>query len=296
MKNLQSKSYIMKKILFPLIVALTIVSTQSASAWGVLGHRTIAAIAEKHLTPEAKAATEKYLKASLPSVALWMDRTASWTKKRKGHIPGYEQTSTWHTLVVDERYRVSSVQTPKGSGNLVPSLKMCVENLKNYRNLTDSAVVVNLKCIVHMVGDMHCPTHIYYLEFPDCFQSPKDANGKRTPARDRMNVYYNDKKMTYHSFWDGVGITQIYPEHSKDYNYYAKAFDKGSAKQKAKFCKGDINDWVHVSAKSCRPVYNNVKAGDHLDRDFILSFSKNTQRQCLKAGCRLAHILNECFK
>ena len=286
----------MKKIVVLLVSVAAICLAERASAWGVLGHRTIACIAEKHLTPEAKAATEKYLNASLPSVALWMDRTASWTKKRKGHIPGYEQTSTWHTLVVDEKYRVSKEQTPKGSGNLVPNLTKCIENLKNYRNLTDSAVVVNLKCVVHMMGDMHCPTHIYFLEFPDCFQSPKDANGKRTPARDRMTVYYDGKKMTYHSFWDGVGITQIYPEHSEDYNYYANAFDKGSAKQKAKFCKGDIDAWVHDSAKNCRPVYNNVKAGDELNRDFVLSYSKMTQRQCLKAGCRLAYILNECFK
>ena len=271
-------------------------SVQSVSAWAVLGHRTVASIAEKNLTPEAKAATDKYLKASLPSVALWMDKTASWTKKRKDHIPGWEQTSTWHTLVVDEKYRVSDVRTPKGSGNLVPSVKMCIENLKNYRNLSDSAVVVNLKCLIHMMGDMHCPTHIYYLEFPDCFQSPKDANGKRTPARDRMIVYFNDKKMTYHSFWDGVGITQIYPEHRTDYEFYAEKFGAASAKQKAKLCKGGIDDWVHDSAKSCRPVYNNVKAGDHLDRDFILSYSKITQKQCLKAGCRLAHILNEIFK
>ena len=279
-----------------LTMFLLALSAQSVSAWGVLGHRTIAAIAENHLTPEAKAATDKYLGTSLPKVALWMDRTASWTKKRKGHIPGWEQTSTWHTLVVDEKCRVSDVRTPKGSGNLVPSVKMCIENLNNYRNLTDSAVVVNLKCLVHMMGDMHCPTHIYFLEFPDCFQSPKDANGKRTPARDRMSVYYNDKKMTYHSFWDGPAINAIYPEYKSDYLYYAKAFDKASAKQKAKFCKGSINDWVHDSAKSCRPVYNNVKAGDHLDRDFILSYSKITQKQCLKAGCRLAHILNEVFK
>ena len=271
-------------------------SAQSVSAWGTLGHRTIATIAENHLTPEAKAATDKYLNGSLTSVALWMDRTASWNKKRKSYIPGWDLTSVWHTLVVDEKCRPSSTTTPKGSGKLVPGLKMCVENLKNYRNLTDSAVVVNLKCVIHMLGDMHCPTHIYFLEFPDCFPGPKDANGKRRPARDRINVYYKDKKMTYHSFWDGVGISEIYPEHSKDYKFYAEKFGKASPKQKAKACKGDIDDWVYDSAKSCRPVYNNVKAGDHLDRDFILLYSKITQKQCLKAGCRLAHILNECFK
>ena len=183
----------MKKLLLISVCAL-VLCVYEAEAWGVLGHRAIAEIAEQNLTPEAKSATKKYLNASLPEVALWMDRTASWTKKRKGHIPGWELTSVWHTLVVDEKYRVSSKTTPKGSGKLVPALKMCIDNLKNYRNLTDSAVVVNLKCVVHMMGDMHCPTHIYYLEFPDCFRGEKDANGKRTPARDRIPVYFNDKK------------------------------------------------------------------------------------------------------
>ena len=286
--NLMKRSFVIAVIMLFCIF--------DADAWGVLGHRTIAAIAEENLTPEAKAATEKYLNASLPSVALWMDQAASWNKKRKNYIPGWELTSLWHTLVVDEKHQVSSKTTPKGSGKLVPGLKMCVENLKNYRNLTDSAVVVNLKCVIHMMGDMHCPTHIYYLEFPDCFRGEKDADGKRTPARDRIPVYFNDKKMTYHSFWDGVGISQIYPEKSKDYKFYAEKFGKASAKQKAKACKGGIDDWVHDSAKNCRQVYNNVKAGDHLDRDFILSYSKMTQKQCLKGGCRLAHILNECFK
>lgn len=286
----------MKRFVITLVAIAAMFSAESVLAWGGLGHKTIACIAEKHLTPEAKEATQKYLNASLPSVSLWMDRTASWTRKRKGHIPGWEQTSTWHTLVVDEKYRVSTEQSPKGSGNLVPNLKQCIENLKNYRNLTDSAVVVNLKCVIHMMGDMHCPTHIYYLEFPDCFPGPKDANGKRKPARDRIPVYYNGKKMTYHSFWDGPGITAIYPDHSKDFEYYAEMFDKATPKQRTKFCKGGIDDWVRDSAKSCRSVYNNVKSGDELDRDFILSYSKMTQRQCLKAGCRLAYVLNECFK
>lgn len=286
----------MKKLIAILVTVAAICSVQSASAWAVLGHKTVAQIAENNLTPEAKAAVQKYLNASLPSVSVWMDLTASWNKKRKNYIPGWNQTSVWHTLVVDKKYRVSPVQTPNGSGKLVPGLKMCVENLKNYKKLTDSAVVVNLKCVIHMLGDMHCPTHIYYLEFPDCFRSEKDANGKRRPARDRMPVYYKGRKMTYHAFWDGVGIMAIYPEHYKDYEYYANAIDKASPRQKAKFCKGGIDDWVHDSAKNCRPVYDKVKAGDELDRDFILSYSKMTKMQVLKGGCRLAHILNECFK
>ena len=73
----------MKKIVILLFVAASVFSVQQVSAWAGLGHMASAQIAEKHLTPEAKAVTQKYLNASLPSVAVWMDRTASWNKKRK---------------------------------------------------------------------------------------------------------------------------------------------------------------------------------------------------------------------
>lgn len=288
----------MKRLICGVILLGSILGVESAYAWGGLGHRTIARIAEKHLTPEAASQIDKYLDKSIVDVSLWMDRTASWTRKRKGHIPGWTQTSTWHTVTVEADNTPSEKRSPAGGGALYPNLKQCVENLKNYKNLTDSAVVVNLKCVVHMVGDMHCPTHIYYTEYPNWYThpKPKDPNEKRIIARDRIPVYYEGKRYTYHSFWDNQAVRDIYPEYESDYELFSKAFDKYSPKKFAKLSKGTIEDWVADSAKNCRQVYKSVEAGDKLDIDFVLSYKKLTQLQCQKAGYRLARILNECFK
>ncbi len=72
-----------------LVIALTLlVSLQVATpawAWGVLGHRVIARLAEKHMTPQAKAAVAGLLEPgeSIADASLWADRnrvskTAPW--------------------------------------------------------------------------------------------------------------------------------------------------------------------------------------------------------------------------
>ena len=289
----------MKRITILTTFVALLCSVQTALAWGNVGHRTVATIAEKHLTPETKAIVNKYLDGEplAKNAATWMDRVAFWAKKHWWYIPGWEQLSYWHTMVVDEKFQPSDKRSHKGGGDLLPNLKQCVENLRNYRNLTDSAVVVNLKCVVHMVGDMHCPSHIYFTEFPDCFALPKslDPEKKGRKARDRMIIYYNGKKMNYHHYWDQIALTELHPEFKSSHDLFSKEFDKASKRKRAKICKGTIDDWVYDIAKSCRPLYNGIKEGDHIGKEYVESTGKLAQWQCAKAGYRLAHILNECF-
>lgn len=285
----------MKKVIISLMALVAICSAQTASAWGGWAHKLIATIAETHLTPEAKAQTEKYLGSPIYDHATWMDKVPLWNKKR---IPGWEQTSWWHMCTVDragkKKFALSDKRGSNGDGDLYPNLVKCVENLKNYRNLTDSAVMINLKCVIHMVGDMHCPCHIYYTEFEDCFS--RKINGKRYRRHDQMYVYYNGKKTTSHRVWDGLSIREIWPEYGADYELFRAALDKTSPKKQAKMCKGTIEEWVLQNAKDCRYIYDLVKPNDHIDREFLLDNQKLSKQQCLRASYRLAYILNECFK
>lgn len=285
----------MKKVIISLMALVAICSAQTASAWGGWAHKLIATIAETHLTPEAKAQTEKYLGSPIYDHATWMDKVPLWNKKR---IPGWEQTSWWHMCTVDrvgkKKFALSDKRGSNGDGDLYPNLVKCVENLKNYRNLTDSAVMINLKCVIHMVGDMHCPCHIYYTEFEDCFS--RKINGKRYRRHDQMYVYYNGKKTTSHRVWDGLSIREIWPEYGTDYELFRAALDKTSPKKQAKMCKGTIEEWVLQNAKDCRYIYDLVKPNDHIDREFLLDNQKLSKQQCLRASYRLAYILNECFK
>ena len=285
----------MKRLFISLFALTTLLSANEALAWGGWAHKLIAVIAESHLTPEAKAQTEKYLGSPIYNHASWMDQVPVWNKK---HIPGWEQTSWWHMCTVErvgkKKFALSDKRSSKGDGDLYPNLVQCVENLKNYRNLTDSAVTINLKCIIHMVGDMHCPSHIFYTEFEDCFSGV--VNGKKVRRHDQITVYYNGKKTTSHRVWDGMSIRQIWPEYGPDFEKFRVALDNVKPKKRAKMCEGTIEEWVLQNAKEIRYIYYDLTPGCHIDRDYLLKNQKLSKQQCLRASYRLAHILNECFK
>ena len=63
----------MKKIITSVIALVALFGVQSAKAWGTWGHHAVAFIAEKHLTPEAKAKCDQYLQFSLPHYSSWQD-------------------------------------------------------------------------------------------------------------------------------------------------------------------------------------------------------------------------------
>ena len=176
----------MKKLLLLLLFA-GLLNTGSVFGWGREGHETIAKIAERNLTKKAKKRIEKYLGGhSIVYFAKWMDEYR--------HTPEYKFTNNWHTVPVNAGLRYEDSMLATG-GNAIYGLEQAIENLKNYRSLTDSAVEVNLKYIIHLVGDMHCPAHIKY-----------------TTHDTKYDVLFEDKyhkphKFPIHSVWDNEIIT-----------------------------------------------------------------------------------------
>lgn len=52
-------------------------------------------------------------------------------------------------------------------------LTRAIERLRNYRELSDSTVNVNLKYVIHLVGEMHCPGHIYFADPAGRLDAPR---------------------------------------------------------------------------------------------------------------------------
>ncbi|MBR7183764.1 MAG: hypothetical protein IKD41_07230 [Alistipes sp.] len=67
-------------------------------------------------------------------------------------------------------------------------MKRICKQMRKYNKLQDSIVADNLKYLIHMVGDMHCPVHTKY--------SPNE------PELKQRSVKMKGKKMGFHSFWD----------------------------------------------------------------------------------------------
>lgn len=286
----------MKRVLIVLSFTLLLTSVEQASAWGLWAHKFVTYTADKYLDADVRTKVEKYLGSPMIDHSTWMDEIRR-PIRRKNHpdhakAQAWRPSLRWHHMVVDKKFRVSDERSSIGSGDMLPNLEKCIENLRNHRNLTDSAVAVNLKYVIHMIEDMHCPSHIYYTEFPDCFE-PITPNGKK---RDQMPIVYEGKRTSYHAVWDGESILVLYPELGEDFELFRQKLDKYSAKQRAKICSGNLNDWASDAGRRCRPIYDKISPNDSIDSKFLVGYRKISEGQAMRASYRLAHILNECFK
>lgn len=253
----------MKRNLFLLVAAL-VVCSNTAFGWGRSGHDAIAYIAECNLTPKAKKNIEKYLGHSIVYDASWMDCYR--------HTPAYKHTTVWHTQNVDEQGRY----TPRKGGDAVECIEDAIAKLQDYRSQSDSTVVMALRCLIHFVGDMHCPSHVKY------------------PGAKNYKFYNGDTPYEFHSFWDSGALDM---NHRWGYIEYGHQLDRLSKKQKRAISAGTPRDWVAESARDCRVVYEwttpEQRFSKNQFRDMLNVAHPFAEAQLQKAGYRLASLLNE---
>lgn len=255
----------MKRYLI-LFLVFSMTLSQQVFGWGRKGHDAIAYIAECNLTKKAKKNIAKYLHYSIVYYSSWMDDYR--------HTPQYKQTSEWHMAAVDKNLNYTeAVRSPQG--DVVCELENAIAKLKNYKQLDDSTVVVNLKYIIHLTGDMHCPTHVFY---PD--------------KKIWYNIKENGKTYTYHSIWDTEIIENT---HKWSYTEFQQQLDRCSKQEKKRISDGTPREWFHETAVDCQHIYDMAPEGSTLGNDFMNKVQPLADSQILKAGYRLARILNELF-
>ena len=257
----------MKKSLLLLGGALVLFSN-SAFGWGKMGHDAIAYIAECNLTPKAKKTIEKILGHSIVYYATWMDE---WRAE-----PGYEHTSAWHTASVDKNL----VYAPRPKGDVIFALEDAIAKLQDYKQQDDSTVVMSLRCIIHFVGDMHCPSHTKYVD---------------QPQYKNYNLRVKGKKTRSHSFWDS---SPSFFHKGWTCEDFARELDTMSETEIAAICEGTPDDWAHENALAMREIFKLLPAAceytdlPESDKERMREIS---DRQIVKAGYRLAAILNGIF-
>lgn len=259
----------MKRI--TLVLLSTLLACGSAFGWGREGHEIIAKIAENNLKPSAKKKIEKYLgDHSIVYFAKWMDDYR--------HTPQYNFTTKWHVASVDENLKY--VHTEKG-GDAVYGLNLAIDALKNYKELSDSAVDVNLKYIIHLVADMHCPAHIYYKGRNQDFKV-KFGGGYIKPILESK----------IHTVWDMYAIQSC---RIWSVSEYAAELDRKSKKEIKEIVAGAPQDWLQDNAVRCLLQFDLAKPGDNIAQDFVNAAMPLIETQMLYAGYRLAEVLNDLF-
>ncbi len=272
----------MKRLI--LIAAGVLFAMNSTFAWGILGHTTVAKIAENNLTPKAKRELAKYFgKQSIVFYATYPDYyRAEWLVDYGFDPTNGKRVNVYpHTFEVDKDFKPFRGFNDNGRyvKNCVHFIDEYAKELRNARkNMTDSTIMQRVIMLVHLVGDMHCPEHIQY--------NPEDMSiGK-------YKVRFDNRNVKYHTFWDEEVFTRRNPFSFSD---TALLLDTWSDERIAATVAGEPYDWAEDSARRSYPVHA-YKEGAELKRvPYLNEFTPLAEDQIRRAGYRLAKLLNDIF-
>ena len=269
----------MKKQLSILVFALAaIFQTESSMAWTNYAHGTAAYIADQHLTPEAKAKCNYYLKHTLPYYASWMDAYRG--------AKAFKYVNSAHSGKTTADGNKFDFEQGKPAGGVMGHLVSALAELGDgkYKNLPDSVVRQRLINMAHYVPDMHCPVHIVF---------PEEIH----PKQKNMQLHNNGKSVSYHSFWD-TSLGHDGRQQNMPYEKIAAIIDVLSEEEIKAIQSGTLEDWSRDIVEMGHRAYEILPQGTNvaeLTPKQKEEMFKHTSKAVLYGGYRLAHILNTIF-
>ncbi|MCL4793913.1 MAG: S1/P1 nuclease [Bryobacteraceae bacterium] len=253
-------------------LALLLLLQSAAWGWGRDGHALIGRIAERHLTPEARAAVARLLEdgETLSSIGSWADEIRN---ERR-------ETSTWHYINLP-------ITQPRGdwraycpaSGCVVSVIPDMMARLRD-RSRSRAERAEALKFLTHFVGDLHQPLHT---------GDRGDRGGNDVP------VVFRDRPGNLHSIWDTPILLWMF---ERDPGLRARLERGAGYWQRRRIERGTLDDWAWEAHAVARDVvYHHLPDGNPalLGEHYARQAAPAVELQVMRAGVRLARLLNEVF-
>jgi len=262
------KSKFVKQLL---IIATVIYFPLQSMAWGTQGHRICGQIASFYLTPKAKAAVDEILGGE--SIAL----ASNWADFIKSD-PNYAYLSPWHYIDFDKQYTYPEMVTYLNRDTVTDAytkLNFLIGQLKN-KNLELSKKQLYLRMLIHIIEDVHQPMHTAHAD---------DKGGND------FKVNWFSTPTNLHSVWD----SQLIDFQQLSYTEYASAIHFSTTAQRAQWQADPISKWLFESNQIAEKLYTEIKPGDTLNYRYNFTHISIVNQQLLKAGVRLAGVLNALF-
>ncbi len=279
----------MKNTLQLMVIIWALSTMDPTWALGKTGHRVVGQIAANHLTPAAKAAVKKILgEDGLAEVSNWPDFM------RSDPHPFWNKYSTaWHYANIEQGLTyASSRKNPKGDiyvainafidilsdkpltkGPVKKGLTFYFGDLDNKKNKLKLKQFA-LKFLDHLIGDLHQPLHIGHRA---------DQGGNKIP------VEYFGQKTNLHAVWD----SDIIDSSRLSYTELTHFIDTRDKKRIKRIQNSTVSDWVTESLLLRDEAYTVGKS--HFRYRYYYKNYPILQQQMLKAGLRLAAILNRIY-
>ena len=262
------KSSFLKKVL---IGAALLYAPVQSMAWGTTGHRVCGQIAESYLTPKARSAVHAIL--GHESIAL----ASNWADYIKSD-PAYNYLYTWHYVDLNKAYTYPELVVFLKQDTDVDAytkLNYLIGQLKK-KGLSPKDKLLDLRMLIHITEDIHQPMHVAHAD---------DKGGN-----DFKLTWFN-KPSNLHSVWD----SELIDYQQLSYTEYATAINFTTQREVKELQSAPISQWLFESNQIAEKLYTDIKPGDNLSYKYNFSHIDTLNRQMLKAGVRLAGLLNEIF-
>jgi hypothetical protein len=295
----------------------------AAQAWGCKGHQTVALIAEKHLTPEARQWVLKLLSENPidPKLNRYcggasrdaMADASTWADD----VRGERKNGPWHYIDIPRGSKRGPLEPFCGQEGCVT--RAISEQLAILKDPKADAVkrAEALRYIIHFVGDLHQPLHTV---------TNADEGGNCVPVkyfRRGPHEHNHSFSPNLHSIWDTAILER--DAEGADPAEYAETLDAQFAADIEGWQKAGIHvdEWVwegydfaenvvygdltpkvaiepNVVVHSCsddnnlgeRLLHQNITAGEAYQE----KAASVTEKRIAEGGVRLAMILNEAAK
>ncbi|MGY4516984.1 S1/P1 nuclease [Lysobacter sp. HA18] len=258
--------------------ALLFCIASPAFAWGALGHRLVADLAQDELTPQARREVDELLKGETePTLA----GVANWADELRANDPDLgKRSAKWHYADIAEN-GCGTYEPPRDCPNgdcVIEAIRAQTAILADHSQSLDARRQA-LKFVVHFIGDVHQPLHA-------AFAHDKGGNTVqvRIPTADG-----GEKGGNLHSLWDSGLISKTGLDEPA---YLAKLRALPLAVDIPKHVlPPDSPAWAQQSCRiATRPgVY---PPGPEIDATYVATFTPLVDEQLRRGGTHLAQVLN----
>ena len=255
------------RLTFMLLTALLpLLLPNALYAWGPIGHRAIGQVAAQHLSPKARKAVQRLLAGqSLAMASTWMDEVRS--------DSSYDHVRDWHWVTIpDGGTYATSEKNPDGDAvEAIERLKVLLRS----DTVSPTRKAEALRFLIHLIGDLHQPLHV--------------GRGDDKGGND-FQVQWMKKGSNLHRVWDS-GLLEL---QELSYTELAAGLRTPSKVELRAWAQGTTAQWAE-EALLLRPRVYSVERGAELGYAYSYANWPLVREQLLKAGIRLAAVLNEVF-
>ncbi len=245
-------------------------------AWGGIGHRVVAMIAQQHLTPKTKQEISKLLQPgeTLASISTYADEI-------RNSRPDTRRLHFVNIPLLANTYMPSRDCRSSDEGDcIIAALERFRLELANVKETRERRAFA-LKFIVHLVGDLHQPLH--------CGDN-NDRGGN-----DVKVTWFgpNERQQNLHGVWDYAIIEQG----GRKEEDWLKLLSASITPEKIPALQqGNVTAWALESLATAKDHAYKIPPNRQLGQAYYNKTLPVVEDRLRKAGLRLAKVLNEALQ